>query len=78
MPEQLLWEEAGSSLHCNPLDAGCASSLQPVTEAVTGEWDLYQILNMEEKLERADLTYGIRLWITWDNVEQESCITISS
>ncbi|RMC08498.1 hypothetical protein DUI87_14743 [Hirundo rustica rustica] len=27
VPEQLLWEEAGSSLHCNPLCAGCAFSL---------------------------------------------------
>lgn len=38
VPEQLLWEEAGSSRLCNPLDAGCASGLQPVTEAITGEW----------------------------------------
>ena len=60
MPEQLLREEAGSSLLCNPLDAGCASSLQPVTEAVTGEWELYQILSREEKLDSADLAHGVR------------------
>ncbi|KAF2984464.1 hypothetical protein EK904_003409 [Melospiza melodia maxima] len=29
-------------------------------QLVTGKWDLYQILNMEEKLECADLTHGIR------------------
>jgi len=60
VPEQLPREEAGSAWLGNPLDAGCASSLQPVAEAVVGKWELYQILSREEKLGSADLACGVR------------------